>query len=269
MKDKIKKTLNKFILVLESPELKILPGQIAFYLLMSFIPILLLLSYVASILIKNFDLLVLLENNLPDIFANIFVGLVENANYSSLGILIFSYFLLASNGTTAIILASNSLYDAPYAGYIRTKIKSIIMIIIILLLMLFVLFIPIFGDVIFKYLFKIFGDFSSYTIYKFIYEIAKMFVSFIFIYISIKLLYLLSPNKKIKSKDTTIGALFASISWIIVTEVFAFYIANIAKYDVLYGNFANILILLYWIYFLSYCFVLGMIINIKRNQKDK
>lgn len=36
---------------------------------------------------------------------------------------------------------------------------------------------------------------------------------------------------------------------------------NIAKYDQLYGNFANILVLLLWVYFLAYLFVFGIILN--------
>ncbi len=260
--EKTKKTFKKFLMVLSKPELKILPGQIAFNLLMSFVPILLLLSFVAGIVIKNFNLLSIIENNLPTVFGDIIRDLVNNTNYSTLGVLIIFYVLLALNGPVAIIYASNELYNIKQPSFIKSRVKSLIMIFIIILLMLFMIFIPVFGDLLFKYLF---GEVEVSSI---VYKIVKWLLSFTFIFINIKLLYTMAPDKKIESSKTTLGALFTSFSWIIVTEVFAFYITNMAKYDVLYGNFANILILLSWIYLLSYLFVLGMAININKYQND-
>ena len=40
-----------------------------------------------------------------------------------------------------------------------------------------------------------------------------------------------------------------------------YYINNIARYDLVYGNLANIVMLLLWIYALAYIFVLGLSIN--------
>ncbi len=258
---KIKKTFNKLLLILNKPELKILPGQIAFNLLMSFVPILLLLSFVAGLVIKNFDLLSIIENNLPVVFGDIIRELI-NIDYSALGILIVFYIMLALNGPVAIIYASNALYNIEQPNFISSRVKSVVMIFIIILLMIFMIAIPVFGDLLVKYIF------GKVYISNFLYKLIKWALSFIYIFINIKLLYTISPNKKIKSSNTTLGALFTTFSWIIVTELFAFYITNIAKYDVLYGNFANILILLTWIYFLSYLFVLGMAININKYQND-
>lgn len=257
----MKKTINKLLLILNKSELKILPGQIAFNLLMSFVPILLILSFVVGLIIKNFDLLSILENNLPVVFGDIIKDLI-NIDYSALGVLIVFYIMLALNGPVSIIYASNALYNVEQPNFISSRVKSLVMIFIITLLMIFLIAIPIFGDLFFKYIF------GNVYISSFIYKLIKWLLSFIYIFINIKLLYTISPNKKIKSSDTTLGALFTSFSWIIVTEIFAFYITSIAKYDVLYGNFANILILLTWIYFLSYFFVLGMAINISKYQNE-
>ena len=98
-------------------------------------------------------------------------------------------------------------------------------------------------------------------------NIIKFLISFIFIYISVKALYTIAPNSKIETKKATKGALFCSITWIIATSIFSFYITKIANYTLLYGNFANILILLLWIYLLAYLFVMGMAININAYYK--
>ena len=68
-------------------------------------------------------------------------------------------------------------------------------------------------------------------------------------------------NKEIPSNTTNKGALFTTICWILATEIFAFYVETFAKYDVFYGSISNILVLLLWIYLLSYIYVLGMVIN--------
>lgn len=77
----------------------------------------------------------------------------------------------------------------------------------------------------------------------------------------------MAPNKKINSSTTSIGALFTTTGWIIFSTIFSFYITNIAKYDALYGNFANVLVLLLWLYFLAYLFVIGMVLNVNFYQE--
>ena len=81
-------------------------------------------------------------------------------------------------------------------------------------------------------------------------------------------MYTLAPSAKIKSSTTTKGALFTTVGWIVATYIFAFYITNVASYDVIYGNFANILILLLWVYILAYLFVVGMAFNVDKFHRQ-
>lgn len=140
------------------------------------------------------------------------------------------------------------------------------MTIIIVVLLLFMIVIPIFGDIIIKFIFKLIGSPGYLYNYMFLYKFIKILISFFIIFVTVKLLYTLAPNEKIKSSTTTLGSLFTTLGWIIATEIFGFYITNIAKYNVLYGNFANILILLIWINLLAYLFVIGMAINLNRYE---
>ena len=79
----------------------------------------------------------------------------------------------------------------------------------------------------------------------------------------------MAPDKNIPSAQTTYGAVFTSIGWILATYIFAFYITRIASYDLIYGNFANILILLLWVYILAYLFVVGMALNVDEYHKQR
>ena len=85
----------------------------------------------------------------------------------------------------------------------------------------------------------------------------------------LKLLYTYAPSKRIDRRTTTKGSLFTSIGWILATYMYSFYITNIASYDVVYGNFANVLILLLWVYILAYLFVVGMALNVDSFHKQR
>ncbi len=71
----------------------------------------------------------------------------------------------------------------------------------------------------------------------------------------------MAPDRKIPGYSTTIGALFTAIGWIGVTYIYSYYISHFANYSVFYGTLANIVILMVWVYFLSYLFVIGMAMN--------
>ena len=83
----------------------------------------------------------------------------------------------------------------------------------------------------------------------------------VILYLNIKLLYVMAPDEKVLSITTTKGAIFTTIGWVLASEIYSLYIGAFSNYDKFYGSISNILILLLWIYILSYIFVLGMIIN--------
>ena len=86
------------------------------------------------------------------------------------------------------------------------------------------------------------------------------------IYYWIKIIYTLAPDRKLPSRNVNYGAIFTSLSWIIVTELFSYYINNFAVYDVFYGSLANIVILMIWFLLLSYIFTIGMALNYREEK---
>ena len=57
--------------------------------------------------------------------------------------------------------------------------------------------------------------------------------------------------------------------WIIGTEIYSIYIRNFAHYNLFYGSISNIIILMIWVYFLSYIFVFGLAINATEEEEKK
>ena len=61
--------------------------------------------------------------------------------------------------------------------------------------------------------------------------------------------------------------MFTTLSWIIVTTGYSYYISNVANYSMVYGNLANIVVLLLWFYILAVIFVIGLFINKSSSER--
>lgn len=258
MKKKIIKTIKNFLKILNQPEMQVLPGQLAYNMLLSFIPILAICATIISNFISNFNLTNIINDYLPNSLAQIIIPLITTNENPSILIVVLGYIFMATKAPKSIIISSNSLYKIKEDNNLKITLKAIFMTIVLIVLLIFMIFIPILGSIVIKLVQKYF-EISKYIG---ILKVIKILTSFIFMYISIKLLYTMAPSKEVKSSTTTIGAMFTSISWLIATEIFSFYITNLARYNELYGNFANLIILLLWVYLLAYLFVVGMAMNI-------
>ena len=79
----------------------------------------------------------------------------------------------------------------------------------------------------------------------------------------------MAPDIRINPKEVNYGALFTSCSWIIVTQIYSLYVEHFSNYSNFYGNLSNLLVLMWWIYILSYIFVLGIGLNVTKYQLTK
>jgi len=80
------------------------------------------------------------------------------------------------------------------------------------------------------------------------------------------LLYVIGPNTKVRMRDVWPGALVAAGLWMTATFGFAWYVRNIANYNVLYGSIAAAIALLGWMYLLNVIALIGCEFNVARTQ---
>ena len=135
------------------------------------------------------------------------------------------------------------------------------MTIILVILLFFILIVLGFGNTILKYVIelKLFG-FLTKEIYL-IFTLIKWPLAFFLIFYSMKVIYTLAPAKKISSKYMNPGALIATLGFILITAIYSYYVSNFANYDLFYGSLSNVIILMLWVYILSYILTLGIAIN--------
>ncbi len=267
---KAREIFRKLINLISKPEMRILPGQLAFFLVMSIIPMIALVGTIAIKLNIPTSLISLTINEaVPSKFANIITNMIsgEGLNFN-LTIFLIASFFLASNGTHSMIVTANEIYKIKQNAYLSTRLKAIIMIFILELVIVFLILVPIYGDTIFDLLRTTNLDNNSIDLFYSIFKVLKYPVVLIILFFNIKLIYIIAPDEKIPSRSTNKGALFTTIGWVLATEIYAFYVETFMRYDIFYGSVSNILILLLWFYILSYIFVLGLGINASGYRED-
>ncbi len=266
---KVRGFWNNFITILKRPEMAILPGQLAFFFVLSVVPIITLIGYGATFfkvpmtLIGNF-----LETVFSKDVVNLIVPTIGSTEFSfSFIVLIIIGFYIASNGAKSIILTSNTIYGIENKKKINIRIKAIIMTIIIVLLFLFILIVPLFGDKIIELIKYIQIDTKVVKSIEVIFYFLKGPFSWLFMFIGIKIIYTMAPDKKIPSSSVNVGALFATICWILTTAIYSYYVNHFARYDLLFAGLSNIVILMLWVYLLATIFVYGLALNYRENEK--
>lgn len=256
---------RKIIELVKKPELRILPGQLAFFLVLSLIPLVALIGTIfSSFSVPVNTIKSILINTMPEGVTEIIMTVISgrgfSLNFNMVAFLIMA-FVLASNGTHSMIITSNEIYKIKSQTIIRRRLKAILMTFILVMLFFFLLIIPIYGDIIFFVLKEVVSNNIPINFLYKIYQLIEYPLIILILYYNIKTIYIIAPDEKIESITTTKGAIFTSVGWILASEIYSFYVSNFSNYDMLYGSLSNVVVLLLWVYILSYIFVLGMILN--------
>ena len=109
---KIKKNIINLYNILRLPEMLILPGNLAFFLILSLIPTISLIGIFASSLsLSTESLISYLSTSLPKEVYNILFSFINSTDLGTTSLLFFVVgFYVSSNGPDSLITASNILY---------------------------------------------------------------------------------------------------------------------------------------------------------------
>lgn len=259
----MKKFLKKIYDIFMKPEMMILPGQLAFFIILAIFPLLTLIGYVGSnISLFSNTFVALMNNILPADIAEIIIPFLSQSKITgNVAFFMVIGFYLMSNGTNSLIVTSNELFGIKHDPFLKRRIKAFFMIILLMALFIFDVLVLAYGNIIVKEIInlEIFADVSD-KLYS-IFVLLKWPVAFICIFWIIKLIYAIAPDERIASKYMNKGALFTTVGWIIVTAIYSLYISNFANYQMFYGGLTTIIVMMIWIYMLSYILVMGIAIN--------
>lgn len=270
MIEQVRRFFKKVLKYISKPEMRVLPGQLAFFMVVSLIPLIALVGTIAGYLSVSADkTFQILDTILPFTITENFVSFVSGKGMTfNIAVFFISAFILASNGCHSMIITSNEIYKVKNRNIIARRLKAIMMTFLLVFLFLFLLIVPVFGDTIFHIITTSITDKRVVDIAYYCYRLLSFPLTMIVIFYNIKLLYTLAPDRKIKTKNTNTGAIFTTCGWIVATKIYSIYAGTFSNYNLFYGSISTVLFLLMWVYILSYIFVLGMAFNASNTRKD-
>ncbi|WP_297670846.1 YhjD/YihY/BrkB family envelope integrity protein [Thomasclavelia sp.] len=229
--------------------------SLAYYLIMSIVPICSLCAFLASLLnIDLSNLEVLLTEYLTPEFSNIVTSSLtaKHISFSSMVVLIISLYVV-SKGIDQMYEISKTLFNyASNRNFIVERMitifKTLIVLILLMLITSLLTFIPIIDSFI-----NLSDSISFNNSYL-----------FLVLFISLSLIYKIIPGVKIAWIDTLKGSTIASILLLLLILGLKYYF-SISDYTTVYGPLASFVVIMITFMFVSEIIYIGMYIISKNN----
>ena len=229
-------------------------AQLAYFLMLAFIPFLIfLITLIGKSRISSDDLLMFLSTIMPKTSFELIkttIGTIIDTQRSDVmwGSIILAIWV-SSSGFGAVIKGLNMSYDVQETrSYILRKFLSIVYTLLLAWTIAMTLLLFVFGGVIEKFiilklhhqfLIKIFWYAGRYSIILIV-----MFIIFLF-------LYNVTPCKRLGWKEVMPGAIFTTIGWIVTSLIFTFYVNNFNNYARIYGGLSAVFAIMIWLFISS------------------
>ena len=279
MKKKSKGFLRKtviflvmFIKKIGDDDIFALGAQLAYYMVLSFIPFLMFLMTLVGFSHLNSDaVLNLLSNVMPtEAFNLIESTVIEIVDREQTGLLWISIALaiwVSSSGFKAVIKGLNKAYGVKETrSYIKLKLISMIYTILLALIVIATLFLFVFGDVIGDFFMKVLEhpEFIYYiwNILRYVVVILIMILFFMFLYNA-------TPCVRLGWLEVIPGAVITTLGWISISYIFAYYVNNFSNYSRLYGSLGAVFMFMTWMFITSMILILGGEINAVLAEKNR
>ena len=240
-------------------------AEISFYLLLSLFPFLIftISLVVYTPLIKLSKYIFVLDKMLPSSIFKIVSALTQSAiDNRSFNFLILSFILAMytmSRAVLCLIRGMNKSYNIRETRpYFEVLFISLVFVIMLLVLIFISMIFLVFGENLGSFLFNLIG-LDQYFMY--IWNLCRYIIGIVTVIIILMNLYRFTPNKKLTFKEVMPGAVVSTFCWIIASFCYSFYSSNFARYDIIYGSLGGIIVLMTWVYLISWTILIGCEIN--------
>ncbi|MCI5163562.1 MAG: YihY/virulence factor BrkB family protein, partial [Candidatus Electrothrix sp. AX5] len=177
---------------------------------------------------------------------------VDNTNFAALGAFGIAGLLIV------VVMVLSSVEDAMNAIWHtrrgRSLFRKIMDYLALLVLLPISVNIALAGDAILQSP-KIMEYITTFIPSAWVVQMLLKLLPFIFITLSLMMMYLFFPNVKVKTSAAFCGALFGAVFWFIVQRAYVVLQIGVANYNAIYGSFATVPLFLVWIQ-LGWMFVL-------------
>lgn len=261
-----KRTKNMLLMMLDQfqdPYYQGVAAQLAFSLFLSIVPTLILLSQLLGLFSLSInEIRQWVESNVAMEAASSLLTFLE---YSPSGInnVFMAVIALwsASRSQFALMKITNyTLTDGEILGkgYVRDRIKAIRTILMTMFTVVFSLTILVYGELILNH---VFGVVVGEEISAMAWMLIRWPVAMALYFLMIAYNYYMLPTEKVPFRDIVPGSIFAAIGLLVVTYFYSMYTNLSSNYDIIYGAFSNIVVLLFWFWFIGWVLCLGVSFN--------
>lgn len=204
---------------------------------------------------------VLMHNVFPSNMENDVRGYIETniipnmKGISNLTIILALVF--ATNGTFSLINGFNENSEEKL-----TDVKEFILSFFITIGFITIVFLALFGVYYVEVVMKLFTP--AYDVSWLVNNLSKIigFVSFpLFYFILLTLFYWLGTVKISRFRQAIPGAILTTVLFVLTTYIFAIYVKDIARYNVLYGSIGSMILLMVWVNVNVYLLLFGNELN--------
>lgn len=152
--------------------------------------------------------------------------------------------------------------DEDTRSWLSQQVAAIVVTLVLTTFLFTAIVFTIFGEHIIHYIFDTLLNFNKKEIL--LINIARWLIITGFVYFSIAFIYYYGP--KHQTKFFSPGASVATVTMILITIVFAFYIENFSSYNKLYGSIGTIMGIMLMIYLNSFTLLIGYELNAAINR---
>lgn len=236
-----------------------LAAQLAYYFMLALFPFLVFSLTLLGYYVSAADVLALIgqyvpADAMPFIEKNVRSVLRVNRG-ALLPMGVIAAIWSASNATGALIRALNQAYAVKESRpFWQARLVAIALMFAVIGALLVALVFPVFGQAIGTLLFSAFGWSVTFLA---LWHVLRWGFSFIVLMGIFMCLYYFAPNTRLGMKETAAGALFATISWQLVSFTFSAFVSQFGNYSATYGSLAGVIILMVWFYLTGFIMLIG------------
>jgi membrane protein len=196
---------------------------------------------------------------------NEIIAYKDIAGYSG----IIGLFIGASGLFSSMRTVLNTVYRVNIGvPVIIGKLKDLGMVLLVMIFfMLSIAILPLL-DVVKDYVGKV--ELLEYFIFVTIEDSLFSILSFSIMFLLFFFLYYFVPYQRFGKRVTAVSAFWAATLWTIAAEIFKYYITHVASVRKVYGTYALIVVVIFWIYYSSVVFIMGAEIGqLYRERSEK
>ncbi len=242
-------------------------ASIAFNFFIAIFPgIIFIFSLIPMIPIESFQetLLFNIQQTLPKGVKEIGLETISDLiNTPRGGVLSVNFFLatyFATNGIYCLTDQFNNTYlFKEKRNFLHQRLIAFILVFISTILLIIAILLTIISSEIINYALEMEYIQDGFAIKLF--QIGKFTVAFLLFYFVIAFIYYYGPSVKIRWKFFSAGTSLATVSLILTSIAFGYYVSNLSNYNKIYGSLGTIMVVMLWLFINSLILLIGFELN--------